>query len=132
MCTLSGSTVSYAAAGFCVIDANQAGNGTYAAAAQAQQTITVNGKPPAVTGVSPSSGACQAATVTTHRNRPDRSTSVSFGSVSAKFTVNSSTQITATSPADPNNASYVDITVTTPSGTSAVTQQDQFGYNCDT
>ncbi len=49
LCTLSGSTVSYAAAGFCVVDANQAGNGTYAAAAQAQQTITVTGKPQSIT-----------------------------------------------------------------------------------
>lgn len=34
-------TVSYTAAGSCVIDANQAGNGTYAAASQAQLTIKV-------------------------------------------------------------------------------------------
>jgi hypothetical protein len=33
--------VSYTAAGSCVIDANQAGNGTYAAASQAQLTIKV-------------------------------------------------------------------------------------------
>jgi hypothetical protein len=43
VCTVSGGTVTYAAAGSCVIDANQAGNATYAAA-QAQQTITVNGQ----------------------------------------------------------------------------------------
>ena len=42
VCTVSGATVSYTAAGQCVIDANQAGNGTYAAAPQVQQTITVN------------------------------------------------------------------------------------------
>jgi hypothetical protein len=41
VCTVSGSTVSYAAAGSCVIDANQAGNATYAAAPQVQQTIKV-------------------------------------------------------------------------------------------
>ena len=34
-------TVSYDAAGSCVIDANQAGNGTYAAAAQKTQTLTI-------------------------------------------------------------------------------------------
>jgi eukaryotic-like serine/threonine-protein kinase len=49
VCTVSGSTVSYAMAGSCVIDANQAGNGTYAAAPQAQQTITVTGKPQSIT-----------------------------------------------------------------------------------
>ena len=41
VCTLSGSTVTYAAAGTCVIDANQAGNATYSAAPQVQRTITV-------------------------------------------------------------------------------------------
>ena len=37
----NGSTVNYLAAGNCVIDANQAGGGGYAAAAQVQQTIPV-------------------------------------------------------------------------------------------
>jgi hypothetical protein len=35
--------VNYLAAGSCVIDANQAGNATYAAAPQVQQTIPVPG-----------------------------------------------------------------------------------------
>ena len=42
VCTVTGRTVAYTAAGLCVIDANQAGNGTYAAAPQVQRTITVN------------------------------------------------------------------------------------------
>jgi Protein kinase domain/IPT/TIG domain len=126
----SGSTVTYNNSGSCVIDASQAGNGTYAAA-QAKLTITVNGKPPTVTDVSPSSGACGGGDMVTITGTDlTGATSVSFGSVSVKFTVDSSTQITATSPADPNNAGYVDVTVTTPSGTSAVTEQDQFGYGC--
>jgi hypothetical protein len=37
----NGATVTFAHAGSCVIDANQAGNGTYSAAPQSQQTITV-------------------------------------------------------------------------------------------
>ena len=41
VCTVSGATVNYAAAGTCVIDANQAGNATYTAAPQVQQTTTV-------------------------------------------------------------------------------------------
>ncbi len=41
VCTVSGSTVSYTAAGTCVIDATQAGNATYWAA-QAQLTIQVS------------------------------------------------------------------------------------------
>jgi hypothetical protein len=40
-CSLSGSTVSFTAAGTCVIDANQAGNATSNAATQVQQSLTV-------------------------------------------------------------------------------------------
>ncbi len=58
VCTVSGSTVTYAATGPCVIDANQAGNATYAAAPQAQQTITVTGRPQSIIFTSPgASGA---------------------------------------------------------------------------
>jgi len=41
VCTISGSTVSFIAAGTCVIDANQAGNANYNAAPQAQQSFAV-------------------------------------------------------------------------------------------
>jgi hypothetical protein len=41
VCMASGSVVIYALEGLCVIDANQAGNATYAAAPQVQQMITV-------------------------------------------------------------------------------------------
>ena len=37
VCTVSGTTVNYTAAGSCVIDANQAGNASYAAAPQVQR-----------------------------------------------------------------------------------------------
>ena len=40
-CSISGATVSFTAAGTCVIDANQAGNANYTAAPQAQQTVTI-------------------------------------------------------------------------------------------
>jgi hypothetical protein len=40
-CTLSGGVVTFTAAGTCVIDANQAGNANYHAAAQKQQSVTV-------------------------------------------------------------------------------------------
>ena len=45
-CTISRSTVTFTAAGTCVIDANQAGTSTYAPATQAQQVITVVPAPP--------------------------------------------------------------------------------------
>jgi hypothetical protein len=41
VCRMSGTTVTYTAAGNCVIDANQAGTGSYAAAPQVQRTIRV-------------------------------------------------------------------------------------------
>ena len=51
---------------------------------------------------------------------------VDFGVYSATYTVISSTQISATSPAAP--AGTVDLTVTTPSGTSATSAADHFSY----
>ena len=41
VCSIVGSTVSFTAAGSCVVNANQAGNGNYNAAPQAQQSFTV-------------------------------------------------------------------------------------------
>ena len=41
VCSISGTTVSFIGAGSCVINANQAGNGSYNAAPQAQQTFAV-------------------------------------------------------------------------------------------
>lgn len=54
-------------------------------------------------------------------------TAVAFGTLPATdFTVDSDTSITATSPAA--NAGVVDVTVTTPEGTSVVSVNDQFTY----
>jgi hypothetical protein len=41
-CTVSGATVTFTAAGTCVIDANQAGNARYADAPQVQRTIKIS------------------------------------------------------------------------------------------
>jgi hypothetical protein len=41
VCSIAGAVVSFTAAGVCVIDANQAGNGNYLASVVSQQTITV-------------------------------------------------------------------------------------------
>jgi hypothetical protein len=49
VCTLSGSTVSFVGAGTCTIRADQAGNGTYQAAPQVQQSLTVTSPPPSST-----------------------------------------------------------------------------------
>ena len=42
VCSISGGVVTFNAAGSCVIDFNQAGNATYSAAPQVQQTVTVS------------------------------------------------------------------------------------------
>jgi hypothetical protein len=82
---------------------------------------------PAVTGVSPSSGSTAGTTtVTITGSHFTAATGVSFGSVAATFTVNSDTQITAVAPAQV--AGTVDVTVATPSGTSAVVSADHFTY----
>jgi hypothetical protein len=52
ICSISAGVVSFQASGFCVLDANQAGDGTnWNAAAQAQQSFAVVGVPGAPTGV---------------------------------------------------------------------------------
>jgi len=82
--------------------------------------------PPAVTQVSPDSGSTAGGTaVTITGTSLAGATGVSFGGVAGKITVDSGTQITVTSP--PGQGT-VDITVTTPSGTSAATGADQFTY----
>ncbi len=59
VCTVSGTngtTVNYLAAGSCVIDANQAGNGDYAAAPQVTQTITVGQAAQTISFTAPATG----------------------------------------------------------------------------
>jgi eukaryotic-like serine/threonine-protein kinase len=56
VCTVSGSTVTYTAAGNCVIDANQAGNASYADAPQVQRTITVSKLSQSIIFFAPPSG----------------------------------------------------------------------------
>lgn len=82
---------------------------------------------PAVTAVSPSSGAIAGGTsVTITGVSLGGATAVHFGSAPATaYTVNSVTSITATSPA---GSGTVDVTVTTPSGTSPTGSGDRFTY----
>ena len=84
-------------------------------------------QPPAVAGVSPSSGLETGGTsVKLSGSNFTGATAVVFGSTpAASFTVNSAGEIAAVSPA---GAGTVDITVTTPGGTSAVNVSDRFTY----
>ena len=81
-----------------------------------------------VTSVSPGAGRLAGGTpVTITGTNFSAATGVSFGSVAAEtFSVVSSSDITASSPSEP--AGTVDVTVTTPIGTSATSVADQFTY----
>jgi hypothetical protein len=83
---------------------------------------------PTVTAVSPASGPTTGGTsVTVTGTGFTGASAVKFGTVAATtFTVNSATQITAGAPA--GSLGTVDVTVTTPGGTSATSNADQFTY----
>src|SRR5260221_313310 len=82
---------------------------------------------PAVTGINPTSGPAAGGTkVTITGSNFTGATSVSFGTTATNnFTVDSDTQITVVSPA---GSGTVDVTVTTPEGTSTASTADQFSY----
>ncbi|PZU30208.1 MAG: hypothetical protein DI584_00320 [Stenotrophomonas sp.] len=85
---------------------------------------------PTVTSVSPTSGPTGGGTTVTITGTGFAAASptgaVKFGATNATYTINSNTQITATSPA--NSAGTYDITVTSLGGTSATSAADQFTY----
>ena len=83
---------------------------------------------PTITAITPSSGpASGGTTVTITGSNLTGATAVKFGSTAAtSFTVNSDSQISAVAPA--GSAGTVDITVTTPVGTSVTSNADQFTY----
>jgi IPT/TIG domain len=85
--------------------------------------------PPVITAVSPSSGAAAGGdSVTITGTGFTGATAVNFGgSAASSVNVLSDTQITCTSPAGNGNGT-VDVTVTTPAGTSATSAADQFTY----
>src|SRR5258707_3788405 len=82
---------------------------------------------PTVTNVNPNTGPMQGGTsVTITGTNFSGATAVRFGSNAAgSFTVDSATQITATSP---TGVGTVDVTVTTAGGTSAISSGDRFTY----
>jgi hypothetical protein len=88
--------------------------------------------PPTVTGVSPNTGLSGGDTaVTITGTNFLGATAVKFGTITVtNFTVVSNTEITLTDPADPAGGT-VDVTVTTPVGTSATSSADQFTYTFD-
>lgn len=91
-------------------------------------TVTVPDVAPTVTGISPSSGPISGETsVTITGTGFTGATAVKFGNSNASnITAVNDTHITATAPA--GNAGEVDVTVTTPGGTSAASPSDKYTY----
>jgi hypothetical protein len=83
---------------------------------------------PRLTGISASSGPATGGTsITITGTGFTAATAVRFGSTAAtSFTVNSGTQVTAVSPAEPGGT--VDVTVTNAGGASATSTADQFTF----
>lgn len=102
-------------------------SGTSATSSADQFTYTSTPNPPEVTALSPSKGpAAGGNTVIIYGNNLDTVTAVSFGGTSASFDYNPlGGIINATAPA---GTGTVDVTVTTPGGTSATSSADQYTY----
>ena len=101
--------------------------GGTSAVAAADQFTYVAPSPPTVTAVSPPAGPSGTPVTITGTNFAG-ATAVNFGPGNpATFLVSNSTTITATAPAS-SSTGAVDVTVTTPGGTSGTTQSDQFTY----
>jgi hypothetical protein len=82
---------------------------------------------PQVTSVVPNKGPAAGGTqVVISGSNLNVANGVNFGTTGANYTINSNTQITATSPA--HAAGTVDVVVTSPNGNSNITQADQFEY----
>ena len=104
----------------------QSPNGTSATSAADQFTFLA--PPPTITGLSAASGVIAGGTtVTLSGARLASATGVLFGTTPAtSFVVNADGSVTAVSPAEPLGT--VDVTVTSPSGTSATGSADQFAF----
>jgi hypothetical protein len=82
--------------------------------------------PPTVTALSPTNGPLAGGnTVSVTGTTLTGASAVDFGSASATFLVNSATQITAIAP---TGSGTVDVTVTTPGGTSTTSGADEYTY----
>lgn len=108
------------------VDVTVFSGGTTSATVAADQFTYL--APPTVTSISPTAGpTLGGTTVTIIGTNLAGATAVKFGAVNATgITVNSATSMTARSPA--GAAGTVDVTVTTPGGTSVTSAADQFTY----
>ena len=119
VCSVSGSTVSYLAAGSCVIDANQAGNASYTAAQAVTKTITVDQGPAFVTDSPPLTAVVgQPYDYTfTASGTPAPAYALASGAPSWLSVDASTGEVTGTPPSCTTSFSYA-VTATDPAGTS--------------
>ncbi len=116
-------------AGSGMVDVTVTGSGNTSATSLSDQFTYLAA--PTVAGVSPSAGPTGGGTTVvitgTGFTSATGAAGVTFGATNAaNYTVNSDTQITATSPA--GSAGTVDVRVTTPGGTSSTSASDFFTY----
>ncbi len=105
--------------------------GTGAASAADRFSYVPPSPPPSVTKRTPTKGPAAGGTLLSITGKNFSGvTAVRFGSVAASFKTNSPTSITAEAP--PETAGMVDVTVTTPNGTSASTGSDRFKFEAPT
>jgi hypothetical protein len=108
-------------------DSGSGSGGTFLYDANVGDPGSASGSAPTVTGVSPSTATTSDGgdAVTITGTGFTTALAVYFGSVQASFVVNSDTSITATAPP---GSGTVDVSVTNPYGTSAITTADQYTY----
>jgi hypothetical protein len=102
VCTVSGTTASFLASGTCIIDANQAGDSTYAAATMVPQSFIVNNPLPAISGISPAftNAGSAAVTLAVSGSGFVSNSTVYWGTSALATTYGNSTQLTAQISAD--------------------------------
>ena len=84
---------------------------------------------PRVSSISPSQATADGGTsITVTGVNFTGATDVSFGGIPAAFSVSSDTSIIAVSPPGPDSGITVDVTVTSPDGSSAITVYDRFTW----
>ena len=124
VCTVSGTngtTVNYAAAGTCVIDANQAGNATYAAAKQVQGTIAVvavNQAPAITSAASAAATVGTAFTFTVQATGSPTPTLARTGTLPAGVSFKANSNGTATFSGTPTKSGSYTETITASNGVS--------------
>jgi hypothetical protein len=123
MCTLA-----WSVPGSYTISAEYSGDARYGASS-ASTTVTVAAVAPTVTSISPNVGPTSGGGdgVQINGTHLDGASKVMFGTTEADVTLVSGSVIVADVPA--HAAGVVDVTVTTPSGTSAVTSTDRYTYD---